>query len=169
MILKGTEFTDWYIFNPSPPVNEIQGGMSILLFVQILVWPITFYSFEISLPYFEHKCITMRRCVAYTYYLDSMLTFDLKVNFIGFLTNFCSGHIFSSFEKVIPYLVHKRNTMGKYVKYIPDLCITLTFDLYVNGVASLVSFYHSFYFLNFSLIMTLTKQVIENKLTSLMY
>ena len=58
--------------------------LSVRLSVQIRVRPITFLWFDIGLPYLAHGCITMRRCVAYIHDPDKTLTFDLKVNFIGF-------------------------------------------------------------------------------------
>ena len=58
-----------------PPVNEFQGGIkeslclsvcpSVLLSVQIRVWPITFLWFDIRLPYLAHGYMTIRRCVVY--------------------------------------------------------------------------------------------------------
>ena len=54
--------------------------------VQIPVWPITFLCLDIGLPYLVYGCISMTRCVAYNHNPDTMLTFDLKVKFIGFLT-----------------------------------------------------------------------------------
>ena len=47
--------------------------------MQIHVRPITFFWFDIGLPYLAHGCITMRRCVAYIHDPDTTMNFDLKV------------------------------------------------------------------------------------------
>ena len=53
------------------------------------VRPITFFWFDIGLPYLAHGCITIRQCVMYIHDSDTTLNFDLKVKFIGFLTCLC--------------------------------------------------------------------------------
>ena len=75
------------------PRERSSGGyieitLSVRLSVQIRVRPITFLWFDIGLPYMAHGCITMRRCVVYIHDPDTTLNFDLKVQFIGFLTCF---------------------------------------------------------------------------------
>ena len=62
--------------------------LSVRMSVLIRVRPITFFWFDIGLPYLVHGCITMRRCVAHIDNPDSALTFDLKVKFKGFLACF---------------------------------------------------------------------------------
>ena len=60
--------------------------MSVYMSVQIRVRPITFFWFDIGLPYLAHGCITMRQCVVYIHNPKRTFTFDLKVEFIGFMT-----------------------------------------------------------------------------------
>ena len=51
------------------------------------VCPITFFIFDIGIPYLTmYGSITIRECVAFIQDPDMMLTFDLKVKFIEFLT-----------------------------------------------------------------------------------
>ena len=79
-----------------PPTNQVQGVYrnhsacpSVCPSIcAIRVRPITFFWFDIGLPYLAHGCITMRRCVTYIHDPDATLNFDLKVKFIGFLTCF---------------------------------------------------------------------------------
>ena len=48
---------------------------------------------DIGLPYLAHGSITMKVCITYIHDPDTMLTFDLKVKFIGFMTyGFVFGH-----------------------------------------------------------------------------
>ena len=47
-----------------------------------------FFWFDIGLPHLAHRCIIMRRCVAYIHDQDTFLNFNLKVKFIGFWTCF---------------------------------------------------------------------------------
>ena len=44
--------------------------LSAFLSVQIRVRPVTFFWFDIGLPYLAHGCITIRGCVAYICDLD---------------------------------------------------------------------------------------------------
>ena len=52
---------------------------------------VTFFWFDIGLPYLAHGSITKRGCVMYIHDPDWMLTFDLQVNFIGFCHVFMSN------------------------------------------------------------------------------
>ena len=54
------------------------------------VRPIPIFWFDIGLPYLSHGSITIRGCDRYIHVPDSMLTFDLKVKFIGFCHVFMS-------------------------------------------------------------------------------
>ena len=65
---------------------------------------ITFFWFDIGLPYLAHGCITMRRCVVHICDPDTNLTFYLKVKFIGFLDMFsCPARYFYWFDIGMPY------------------------------------------------------------------
>ena len=64
--------------------------LSVRLSVQIRVRSITFFWFDIGLPYLAHGCITIRQCVAYIHDPDSMLTFDFNVKFKGFSCTTCN-------------------------------------------------------------------------------
>ena len=83
------------------PVNEVQevhvyrnDFVCLPVCLQIRVRPITFFWFDIGLQYLTHGCITLRRCVAYIYDLDTTSKdtaskFYIKVKFIGLY-----GHVF---------------------------------------------------------------------------
>ena len=72
----------------------------------------------------------MFSCDMYIHVHNLMLTFDLKVKFIGFchVCNFCY------FDFGIPYLAHGSITMKGCVKYIHDPDRMLTFDLKVKFI-----------------------------------
>ena len=73
--------------------------------------------------------------VVYIHDPDTKLTLDLTVKLIGFLTWLCvRSTTFLSFDIVIPYLTHECITMGQYVTYIHDLCLTLRFGQYQNSI-----------------------------------
>ena len=91
--------------------------------------------FDTGLPYLAHGCIIMRRFVAHIHDPVTMLTFDFKVKFIGFLT--CSRVwliICFWFDIGVPYLPYASITMRRYVAYIRDPDLTLTFDLNVESI-----------------------------------
>ena len=91
-----------------------------------------FFWFYIGLPFLAHRCITMRRWVAYIHDPDMTLNFDLKVKFIGFLTCFCVRPItFFWFYIGLPYKAHGCLTMRRCVAYIHEPDSTFTFDLKV--------------------------------------
>ena len=133
---------------------------SIMILIQC--WPLTsmsnlhgfwhvfmsgcnFFCFDISFPYLAHGCITMRGCVVYIHDPDMMLTLDVKVKFIGFLTCQCVWLVNSvCFDIGLPYLAHECINTRQHVVYIHDLCMTLTFDLYVGGGGFLSEFYSQF-------------------------
>ena len=101
--------------------------------LQIHVWPINFFCFDIGLQYLAHGSITIKKCVAFIHDLDTTLTFDLNFKFIEFFTWLCVwGTAFSSFDLVLPYLSHECITMGHCITQIHDLCMTLTFDLNIK-------------------------------------
>ena len=77
-----------YIHNPDMTLNFDLKVKFIGFLTCFLVLPITFFWFDIDLPYLAHGCITIRRCVVYIHDPDTTLNFDLKVKFIGFLTCF---------------------------------------------------------------------------------
>ena len=88
---------------------------------------------DIGLPYLAHGSITMKVCITYIHDPDTILTFDLKVKFIGFMTWICvQASAFSSFDIAILYLARECITIVRYVTYIHELCITLTFDLNIK-------------------------------------
>ena len=135
-----------------PPTNEVQGGileslclsvcLSVRLFVQNRVRPITVLWFYIGLPYLAHGCITMWRCVAYIYDSDTTLNFDLKVKLLGFLTCFRVRPItFLWFDIGLPYLAHGCITMRRCVTYIHDPDTTLNFDLKVKFIGFMTLLY----------------------------
>ena len=51
---------------------------------------ITFVWIDIGLPYLAHRCILIRRCVAYIPDPDTTLNIDLKIKFKGFCHVFLS-------------------------------------------------------------------------------
>ena len=65
--------------------------LSVCLSVPIRVRPITFFWFDIDLPYLAHGCITMTQSVGFIHDLDTTLKFDPKVKFIGVLACFLGG------------------------------------------------------------------------------
>ena len=112
---------------------------SVRLSVQICVWPIIFFGLTLAY-HIWHIGITMRRCVAYINDPDTTLTFDLKVNFIRFLTCFCVWLIsFFWFDTGLPYLAHGCITIRQCVAYIHDPNSMLTFDLRSNLKAFVMS------------------------------
>ena len=66
--------------------------------------------------------------------------------------NFVMAKIILLLDIGIPNLAQGCITMRQHVVYIHDLCMTLTFDLYVVTRVSLVSFTHSFYFVHIDFI-----------------
>ena len=77
-----------YIHDPDTTLNFDLKVKFIGFLTCFRVRPITFLWFDIGIPYLEHGCITMRRCVAYIHDPDTTLNFDLKAKVIGFLTCF---------------------------------------------------------------------------------
>ena len=72
----------------------------VFLVCSYLTW--TSVCFDIGLPYLAHESNTMRECVVYVHDPDNILTFDLKVKFIGFMTWLCvRATAFLSFDIVI--------------------------------------------------------------------
>ena len=109
--------------------------LSVRLSVQIHNQPITFFRFDIGLPYLAHGCIIMRWHVAYIHHPDVTLNFDLKVKFIGFLTCFCVQPITICWYDIgLPFLAYGSITIKRCDTYIhvPDLM--LTFDLMVKFI-----------------------------------
>ena len=45
-----------------------------------------YFLFDIGLTYLVHASITMRGCVTYIHDPDTILSFDIKDKFIGFIT-----------------------------------------------------------------------------------
>ena len=73
----------------------------------LLVWPVTFFCFDIDLPYLAHRSIIMRECVVYIHDFNMTLAFNLMVKYIEFLTCLHVRLVTSScFEVVILYLAH---------------------------------------------------------------
>ena len=89
-------------------------------------------SYFLTMAYhFWHIGLSPREVDTYIHVPDSMLTFDLKVRFIGFCLHVRSVTSVS-FDICIPYLAHGSFTMRGCVKYSHDLDTTLTFDLKVR-------------------------------------
>ena len=87
MKMKNNLYTPWTKFREVYRNHSV--CPSVCLSVQIRVRPISFFWFDIGLPYLAHMCITIRRCIAYIYDPGTTLNLDLKVKFIlGFLTCF---------------------------------------------------------------------------------
>ena len=87
-----------------------------------------FFWFYIGLPFLAHRCITMRRWVAYIHDPDMTLNFDLKVKFIGFLTCFCVRPI--TFFLVLHWLT----ILGTWVTHHETMCCVHSwarFDVYL--------------------------------------
>ena len=95
--------------------------------------PLLFIWFDIGLPYLGHASVTMRECIVCILDPDRILTFDLKVKFIGFMTWLCvQASAFLSFDIVILCLAHQCIIIVWCVAYIHYLCMTLTFDLNIK-------------------------------------
>ena len=80
--------------------------------------------------------VTISQCVAYIYGPDTTLIFDLKVNTIYRVLDLasCSGHSFLFFDIIVTsYLTYECITIRECVRYIHDLSVTLTFDVYMGG------------------------------------
>ena len=79
-------------------------------------------------------------CVAYIH-LDTMLTFDLKVRYIGFWHSFMFGpQLFCPLTKLYQFgtrAMYGCVTMGWCVAYIHDLCVTFTIGLEIKITFSL--------------------------------
>ena len=59
-----------------------------------------------GLTYLAHVCLIIRECVAYINDPNTMLTFDLKVKFTGFLTFFmCPAYKLLSFDLTLTYYI----------------------------------------------------------------
>ena len=88
---------------------------------------------EIGLPYLAQRWFITRGYVAYIHDPNTMLTFDFKVIFIGFMTWLCVWTTaFLSSDKVIFYVACEFITMIQCVAYIYYLCMTLTFYLNIK-------------------------------------
>ena len=88
--------------------------------------------FDVSIPYLAHWSITMTGFFAYSHDPDTMLIFDLKVNFIRFMT-WLSVRVtsFLSFDKVLLCFVRKFITMAQYFVYIHDFHLRPQYQNYI--------------------------------------
>ena len=103
----------------------------------LCVRAITFSWFDSGLPHLAHRSITMRRCDMSIHVPDSMLTFDLKVKCIGFMTFLCvQASALLSYDIVIYFVWHEYITMVWCVVYIHELCMTLTSNLNIKIIFS---------------------------------
>ena len=84
-----------YIHDPDTTLNFDLMVKFIGFLTCFCVLPITIFLFDNGLPYLGYGSITMRRCDTYNYVPGLMLTFDLKVKFIGFC------HVFMSDLKLL--------------------------------------------------------------------
>ena len=76
------------------------------------VRPITSDCFDNGIPKLAHGCITIRQCVADIHDNDTILTIDLKVKFIGFMTWLCvRATYFLYFDIVILCLENECSTI----------------------------------------------------------
>ena len=92
-----------------------------------------YFWIDIGLPYLAHGFITMRICVKYIHDPDTTLTIDLKVKFIGIMTWLCvQTSALLSLDIDIFCFARKCITMVRFVAYIHELCMTLTFDLNIK-------------------------------------
>ena len=99
------------------------------------VRPVTSVSFDIGIPYLAHGSITIRGCVKYIHDPKTMLTFDLKVRFVGMMIWLCvQASAFLSFD--ISHSLFECITMVQCVAYIHELCYTLTFDFNIKIILS---------------------------------
>ena len=99
----------------------------------------TFCYFDIVML---HECINMVQCVAYIHDLCNLDLGPQYQNYI-FTMNLSLARWSLLFDKGIPNF--GCFTMRQQVVYILDLCMTLTFDLYVGGWGNLSEFYSQFY------------------------
>ena len=94
---------------------------------------VTSVRLDIGIPYLSHGSITIRRCVKYIHDPNTMLTFDLKVKFIGFMTWCCVQALaLLSCDLLLLCLARKCYTIVRCVADIHELCMTLTFDLNIK-------------------------------------
>ena len=110
---------------------------SVCLSVQISVRPISFFWFDMDMPYLAHTSISMRECVVNIYDPDSILTFDLKVILKGFCRVFASDPWLLFALTLTYHIWHSSITMRVCVAYIHEPDETLTFDLKVKFIAFL--------------------------------
>ena len=105
------------------------------------VQPLTFVSFDIGI-YLAHGSIDHHHemCVAYIH-LDTVLTFDLKVRYIGFWHSFMFvPQLFCPLTKLYQFdtrAMYECLTMGWCVTYIHDLWVTFTIGLKIKITFSL--------------------------------
>ena len=102
-----------------------------------------FLSFEIGIQCLIHECFILGWCVTCIYNLYDLDLSPRYQNYIFFM-NLCLGKIVFALWWEIPNLAHVFITMRQYVVYIHDLCMTLTFDLYVGSGGILSDFYSQF-------------------------
>ena len=82
---------------------------------------------------------------------DDVSVWPQNENYV-YTMNFVMAKIILLLDIGIPNLAQGCIPMRQHVVYIHDLCMTLTFDLYVVTRVSLVSFTHSFYFVHIDFI-----------------
>ena len=75
-----------YIHDPDTTLNFDLKVKFIGFLTCLRVRPVTYFWFDIDLPYLAHGSITKRGCVKYIHDPEMTLTFDLKVKLIGFMT-----------------------------------------------------------------------------------
>ena len=80
-----------YIHDPDMTLNFDLKVKFIEVLTCFRVLPMSSVCFDISIPYLAYTGMStsIRECVAFIHDPDMMLTFDLKVNFIGFLKWLC--------------------------------------------------------------------------------
>ena len=137
-------------YTPSERSSGVYIGITVLpsvrLFMQIHVQTITFFRFDIGLPYLAYGCITMRQCVSHIHDLCMILTFNLNIKIIIFTINLSPTRSSVPSDMGIPILGNWYGCITvRHVLYILDLCMTLTYIWLVGSI--LVEFYSFLTFL----------------------
>ena len=87
------------------------------------IWPVTFFCFDIGLPYLPHESITVRGCVKYIHDSNTTLNFDLKEFYRGFDMSLCPTHNFC-------LLWHMHTIFGTWVYYHERMCWIYSWSQY---------------------------------------
>ena len=113
-----------YIHDPDMTLNFDLKVKFIGYMTWLCVQASAFLSFDIVILCLAYEWITMVRCVAYIHDLDLTLNYDLKVNFIGFLT------CFRVQASVFFVLWHNHSLFGMWVYHHGMMCSIHSWTLY---------------------------------------